>query len=410
MSENNRTLKINPDLFKLNGKSKKEKNKSVKIKTKPTLDDEDSSKVSKLKKEMMKKVKDYQKNKEQEVIKEQKLIENPKLSTNNLFETNTYENSDFDREFNKSLNFLHDLAKKNQNKKNNKSNNNKTLKNNTSALEINLELPDNFKNNKSEIKNNYGCLKNGEKPTYRQLNKTQKNDSNFKPKVKIVLENNIYDDNDDNCINNLNSELNDNTIPKLTPGSNKPKLTTESNKPEFIEILDNKIEKLDIDNTCKTKPIDNISKSIEKEKYEENKNKISELSDKRLIDDINTNIESINIKEEKEEKEDISIQNIPKIKKTTKKYTYKLGKSKNKNIVGILIKNRETQKNIKREVSQLKQKSIQDIKNYLRDKNLIKIGSDAPYDVLRKIYEDSILAGEITNINDNNMIYNYLNP
>ena len=108
-------------------------------------------------------------------------------------------------------------------------------------------------------------------------------------------------------------------------------------------------------------------------------------------------------------KEEDLAQNIPKIKKTTKKSTYKLGKIKAKNRVGVFIKNRDTQKNIKHEVSLLKQKSIQDIKNHLRSKNLIKVGSDAPNDVLRKMYEDSILSGEITNINNNNMVYNYLN-
>ena len=55
MSGNNRTLKINPDLFKLNGKSKKEnKGKSVKVRGKPEVDEENSSEATKIKKEMMK--------------------------------------------------------------------------------------------------------------------------------------------------------------------------------------------------------------------------------------------------------------------------------------------------------------------------------------------------------------------
>ena len=73
------------------------------------------------------------------------------------------------------------------------------------------------------------------------------------------------------------------------------------------------------------------------------------------------------------------------------------------------IKNRETQKRIKQEVSQLKQQPIQEIKNYLRTKNLIKLGSQAPNDVLLKLYEDSILAGEITNNNASNLVYNFIN-
>tara|TARA_B100001175_G_C19505342_1_gene640535 strand:+ start:383 stop:1537 length:1155 start_codon:yes stop_codon:yes gene_type:complete len=383
MSGNNRTLKINPDLFKLNGKSKKEnKGKSVKIRGKPEVDEENSSKATKIKKEMMKKVKDYQKNKEQEVIKEEK--EKNKLEKNNLFEKNTFENIDFEREFNKSLNFLQDLAKKNKEKKKKTS----TLKNNNnniSSLEINLNLPENLNENIETVSNEYGCLKNGSKPTYRQLNKTQKNNTDLKPKVKIVLENNIYDDQ----VSKIQS------TPEVNP---EPKP-----KPEFIEILDNKIDNLQ-ENLDNNKQFDKLKK--ETDNISET-NQIIELSDKPFSDEISENniLEPFQLKKE----QDITLQNIPKIKRTTKKFTYKLGKINGKNRIGVLIKNRETQKNIKHEVSLLKQKSIQDIKNHLRSKNLIKVGSDAPNDVLRKMYEDSLLSGEITNINNNNMVYNYLN-
>ena len=101
--------------------------------------------------------------------------------------------------------------------------------------------------------------------------------------------------------------------------------------------------------------------------------------------------------------------NLPKINKTTRTTTYKLGKNKVNNNVGILIKNNKTQKKIKQEISLLKKQNIQEVKNNLRKNNLIKAGSDAPNDVLRKLYEDSILSGDITNTNDENLLYNYLN-
>ena len=89
-----------------------------------------------------------------------------------------------------------------------------------------------------------------------------------------------------------------------------------------------------------------------------------------------------------------------------KKYT--LGKSRIKNKVGILLKNRQTRKNVLTAQKELKQHSINDIKKYLRNHNLIKIGSNAPNDILRKIYESSILAGNITNNNKDILIHNFM--
>jgi hypothetical protein len=100
---------------------------------------------------------------------------------------------------------------------------------------------------------------------------------------------------------------------------------------------------------------------------------------------------------------------IPKLCITTKTYKYKLGKNKDKRQIGVLIKNRDTQKRIKKEIEKLKQEDIQTVKNHLREKGLIKLGSQAPTTILRKMYEDSILSGELNNNNSDNLVFNYLN-
>ena len=96
-------------------------------------------------------------------------------------------------------------------------------------------------------------------------------------------------------------------------------------------------------------------------------------------------------------------------KRITKTTKYKLGKTKGGNKVSVLIKNNQTRKKVMHEIGLLKQKPILDIKNYLREKNLLKVGSFAPNDVLRQIYEQSILAGDIENKGKDTLIHNFYN-
>jgi hypothetical protein len=90
----------------------------------------------------------------------------------------------------------------------------------------------------------------------------------------------------------------------------------------------------------------------------------------------------------------------------TKTSTFKLGKRGNN--VSVLIKNNATRRKVKREHGILKQKNMSEIKKYLYDKNLLRIGSIAPPDVLRTMYEQSILAGDITNVGMNTTLQNFL--
>ena len=96
-----------------------------------------------------------------------------------------------------------------------------------------------------------------------------------------------------------------------------------------------------------------------------------------------------------------------KIKQTiTKKY--KLGKTPGSNVVGVLIKNSDTRRRIQEEHGILRRESIVEIRKYLHDHGLIKVGSDAPPDVLRNIYESAKMTGEISNTNKHVMLHNFL--
>jgi hypothetical protein len=102
-----------------------------------------------------------------------------------------------------------------------------------------------------------------------------------------------------------------------------------------------------------------------------------------------------------------SYKKIRQKKRTIRKSTYKLGKIGGK--VSVLIKNNVTRRTIKREHGLLKQKPLNEVKQYLYDKNLIKIGSTAPNDVLRTLYEHAILAGDINNVANDIQLHNFMN-
>jgi hypothetical protein len=392
-------LTINPELFKFNGSKKSLKKKERKIK--PLDTKINSLKSNKLKKELLKRVKDYQKKQELETHKGE---HNEELASgNNLFDKSEFENSDFEREFNKSLTFLHDLSKKKKEKRN------KTLK--ASTIDVNIEIPKDSIMYNNAKQPSYSCLKNGSKPTLKDLNKTQKNNNQSSGKRLIIdLNNNKYyecktatfdthSDVDTIPITSIETETQE---LQIKPQSQELQLQTQELqiKPKELQLQSQELQ-------IKPKELQLQSQELQIKPKELQAKPIvySYTNDPSNLSETSTPDPEILTSSE----DDCISLHIPKINRTTRTYKYTLGKKNGARHIGLLIKNRETQKRIKQEVSQLKQQPIQEVKNYLRTKNLIKLGSQAPNDVLRKLYEDSILAGEITNNNANNLVYNFIN-
>lgn len=97
------------------------------------------------------------------------------------------------------------------------------------------------------------------------------------------------------------------------------------------------------------------------------------------------------------------------VKKKTIKRTYHLGRNKANNQFAVLIKNNDKNRRIQEEENIIKNKPMHEVKSYLYDKNMIKIGTNAPDVVLRKMYETSILAGDVTNRNPKIRLHNFTN-
>jgi hypothetical protein len=93
--------------------------------------------------------------------------------------------------------------------------------------------------------------------------------------------------------------------------------------------------------------------------------------------------------------------------KSVKKFS-SFGKSTHRKTVRVLIKNINTQVKIEKEIKTLQTHSMETIRNYLLKRGLYKIGSSAPDDVLRKIYEESYTTGDIENKNSELLLHNYL--
>ena len=94
-----------------------------------------------------------------------------------------------------------------------------------------------------------------------------------------------------------------------------------------------------------------------------------------------------------------------KIRKTHKK-RFRIGK--HDDVVGVLLKNKQTQRHIQNQHLTLKQKTIGEIRKYLYEHHLLKIGSNAPPDVLRRMYEDAILTGDVKNTNNDVLLHNFM--
>ena len=392
-----KTIQINPELFKMPGnKTRKNKEKKA-IALNPVVS------PSNLKNKLLKRIKEH-KTKE---LKGSDSIQSTNSSSSK--EENTYTD-----EFYGAIDYLSGLKQK---QKQQKILNNKTLKNQstpivTSNPHISLDLPPelaepiktpmatnevfnmNYKIN-DEVP--YGCLKNGKKKTYREW--------------KDLSSPSVYPE--------LPDLVRPPTPPKRTDGifftslkDNKPtnqseKINTSSiSREDRLEQIKNKLRKLeDQETSSKRKAIEDFNK-MEKE--------FTKPVKETLLDDLPDFYDNKNSMPDieeliKEREEKIEKRNPKQYLKKTVKRKFTLGKSDKLRRIAVLIKDKQTRKNIINTQKELKKTDITNVRKYLRQHGIIKVGSTCPSDILRKTFESAVLTGEITNTNKETLLHNFLN-
>lgn len=164
----------------------------------------------------------------------------------------------------------------------------------------------------------------------------------------------------------------------------------------FTSSSNASVPNLVVDNT-NTSPV-----SVHTDQFFERQQKLNQL--KQQMAAVNNNLPNATLNSSTL-KPGKTLKKMKQLKTTTKRFIH-LGKKNGR--VGVLIKNQKTRKKILKDTYTLKKRPLSKIKHYLRKHNLIKIGSTAPEHIIRSIYENSFLSGDVYNKNVDTLLHNYM--
>jgi len=217
----------------------------------------------------------------------------------------------------------------------------------------------------------------------------------------IKFDSNVTNTNVSN--NNLNNEINklENTI-------------INSNLNNEIKKLDENIEQLNI--IKPDKPYGILKNGI-KPTYKNWTNKDQHITEPIIDNPINNISDSYSITDNTSSIKDFQSTvtdgqstNVPLIQGIEVKKVFNLGKNKKNKTVSVLLKNNTTRKKIETDKVNFKKTNLSTVKNFLKKQNLIKFGTSAPNNLLREMYENTKLCGEIINDNTASIIHNLNDP
>ena len=408
MSSLKKTIQINPELFRMAG-GKTRKNKEKKEKPKLLIT------PNSLKTKLLNRIKTHKDNELKEIN-----------------ETNTLKESETDKytdEFYGALGYLSDLSKKHKKDMDKKRYekaieekkqeiNNKTVRHYPHVeLELPPELQEPIKisniefNAPIEVEEKigyvvdteipHGCLRNGQKPTYRTWkNQTRKNVPSTSTSISI---------NQPQIGSGSITSVKEDMLDSQGPMNREQRLSLIKNKLKNLENSSKQpVKSNNPENRIKVKEPIPIHLANTDDSFNDaltNASLTDSLINNPIINKNNSEKFSLNTNANNNET------NLPtkkRIKKTIRR-KFTLGKSNIYRKVGVLIKDKNTRRKILNAQKELKKTPIGEVKKYLRTQGIIKVGSTAPNDVLRKTYETSRLAGEINNTNNEVLLHNFLN-
>ena len=373
-----KTIQINPDLFSVNGRggTRKKKptdpNKPIKIRSENVKNNRTT------KGKILRYIREQQQENYEKLFNE-KRNENKNMEPISLAQLHTeglaQEGLDGASEFENSIHYFKTMEEEKKTK-NQTNQHNHTVRqyphnsssvltsqpyelenmSNTIPIHMGQSVPINF-HTRQMPPPTYGCLKNGNLPTYRAMMQQTRKNHELQPATIQNLQ--VISTNSMQPMENMN------TSNQIFPLQALPKTERE------------RIEEL-------------------KREQNERLKKISELKQIKQLVTTGNNPTPNKLKYLK--------------RKRTMKRTFYIGKSKVFPKVGVLVSNKTIRKNAATKAQLLKQVPMEEIKKFLIKKGFIKIGTTAPNDVLRKIYESAIMmGGEIQNHNSENLLFNYLN-
>jgi hypothetical protein len=417
-----KTIQINPDLFRLSSKPGRKRGNSTektqeRIKVKNTSIKEKAKSAKSIRKDLLKFIRKQQEKNFKHLIQ----------NDENIVDKHDGE-EEFSSDFDKSLEYLMKIVE--ENKPEDSTPLNRTFKNRTTDVFpkdsipafpdlVDIGLPDDLYSTESKpfkdqtimyhygethpppIQPNtfqlpappkYGCLKNGTLPTYRTYkNWTQK------------IRNGQY-------------------VPPPPPPPSR-----EQPRPQYIPPSPSTYN-------YPPRPPPTLTQYMDSEEPAKSLNEpvhpfVSQLLNQSLEERQNTMVKDVlqNAKERTKEKTKRMVAEIKqgaekqklaqkrsalrylKQRKTVRR-TYAVGKSRFQPKIGVLISNKTIRSHITTQAQKLKQIPINEVRTYLVKKGFIKVGTSAPNDVLRKMYESVFLiCGEVENHNSENLLYNYFN-